>query len=169
MQDKNHKFKLKQPLMIPVGPKLYELVEEYTYYWKDDEGVINRITVPKGIKTDGATVPRFVWTFTGIRPDGLIRAAALVHDWIYVTDGNPPEGSHTTWTGSEEEFWEYYYPNRDTKGVSDMYGSKWVDDNRAWSHRQADRLFAKIMTEAGMDKLRVTLAYWGVRLGGWWV
>ncbi|MFY0658122.1 MAG: DUF1353 domain-containing protein [Neptunomonas phycophila] len=169
MQDKNYKFELKQPLMVPIGPIKYKLVEEYTYYWEDEQGVINRITVPEGIETDGATVPRVVWTLSGIRPDGLIRAAALVHDWIYVNDGNPPDGSHTTWTGTKEEFFEFYYPNREIKSLTDNYGSKWVDDNRAWSHRQADKLFAQMMTEAGMKDFRVKIAYVSVRLLGWWV
>ena len=115
------------------------------------------------------TIPLFVWTPTDIRLDGLIRAAALVHDWIYVCDGNPPDGNHPTLTGSEDELWEFYYPNNETKGVSDIYGAKWGDDNRAWSRRQADKMFKHMMLEAGMDKVRATLAYLGVRAGGWWV
>lgn len=163
------KFKLVQPLMIPVGPRLYRLVEEYTYHWRDVNGRINRIIVPLGTETDGATVPRIVWTVTGIRPDGLIRAAALVHDWIYVNDGNPPNGSHTIWMGTDEEFWELQNAESESDVLHIDPESKWYDYNYAWSHREADKLFHQMSLESGMDKFRATLAYWGVRVGGWWV
>ena len=39
-------------------------------------GVRRRILIPKGFVYDGASVPRLVWTLSGILPDGLIRAAA---------------------------------------------------------------------------------------------
>lgn len=41
------------------------------------------IHVPAGFEHDGASVPRVVWTLSGLVPDGLIRAAALAHDYVY--------------------------------------------------------------------------------------
>ncbi len=157
------RIELVQPLMIPVGPLSYELVEDYTHYWIDTEGKINRIIVPKKTITDGASVPQFAWSISGIRPDGLIRAAALVHDWIYVNKGNLPDGSHTVWNGIGDDF----FNQKDLPGIVNSHN--WVDDGRAFSHRQADKLFAHMMTEAEMKPARVTVAYVSVRLFGWWV
>lgn len=44
------------------------------------------ITVPKGFKTDGASIPRLFW-FVGWRPfDGDTLQASIVHDYLYKTD-----------------------------------------------------------------------------------
>jgi hypothetical protein len=70
--------KLKQPINVPIGKRKYQLVQDYNY---------KEITVPKGFIYDGASIPRFLWSIVGLRPDGLIRAAALVHDWLYQNSG----------------------------------------------------------------------------------
>ena len=75
-----------QPVNIPVllgsGEEGYKLVETYSYSWTMPDRLRRAITIPKGFTYDGASVPRLVWTLSGITPDGLIRAAALVHDFI---------------------------------------------------------------------------------------
>lgn len=43
------------------------------------------ITVPDGMSTDLASVPRFAWSI--IPPDGLWVRAAVVHDFLYKTKG----------------------------------------------------------------------------------
>jgi hypothetical protein len=136
--------RLEQPLNRPVGERAYELVADWTYEWKHD-GIRRRITVPKGFVCDGASVPRLVWTLTGILPDGLIRAAALVHDWLYKHQGRLPLGSY-------QEF-------RDGAWA----GLDWVV-----SREVADRLFARIMREAEVRKVRRRMAYVTVRACGWW-
>jgi hypothetical protein len=68
-----------QPLNVPIDDKRYKLVREYNYLG---------ISVPKGFVYDGASVPRWLWSITDIRPDGLIRAPALIHDWLYRRGGN---------------------------------------------------------------------------------
>lgn len=135
---------LEQPLNRPVGDGVYELAVDWTYEWEHD-GIRRRIIVPKGFQYDGASVPRLVWTCTGILPDGLIRAAALVHDWLYQHRGQLPEGSY-------QEF----------------HRGKWRNVGRVATRREVDRLFARIMRETGVSKLKRRLAYAGVRAGGWW-
>jgi len=135
---------LQQPLNRPVGERAYELVADWTYEWKHD-GIRRRITVPKGFVCDGASVPRLVWTLTGILPDGLIRAAALVHDWLYAHHGRPPSRSY-------QEF---------RRG-------RWVAMDAVWSRAEADRLFARIMRDAGLGKARRRIAYLGVRVFAGW-
>lgn len=71
---------MKQPLNVPTDVKGYELYASYVC-------PITGICVPKGFKYDGASIPRVLWSLVGMRPDGLNRAAALVHDWCYVNGG----------------------------------------------------------------------------------
>jgi hypothetical protein len=61
---------------------MYQLQEDYTVK-VHQKGKEISITVPKGYITDLASIPRIVWTLSGLTPDGLYRAAALVHDYIY--------------------------------------------------------------------------------------
>jgi hypothetical protein len=127
-----------------VSEKDYRLVEDYTYAWTKGE-FDYRITVPTGFTYDGASVPRVAWTVSGIRPDGLIRAAALIHDWIYNFKGLLPEGSH--------EF-------LDAEG-------RWQTVYGRWSREDTDRLFGRIMRESGVPKFKRRMAYRAVRLFGW--
>jgi hypothetical protein len=79
---------MKQPKFKVDGKNTLVLLEDYTATFTPkgvDYGI--RITVPEGFISDGASVPRFAWTISGIRPVGLISAAALVHDWLYVKGG----------------------------------------------------------------------------------
>jgi hypothetical protein len=65
---------LKQPVCGVNSGGLYVLWEDYTYCWAGHD-----ITVPKGFVWDGASAP----TRSSIRKDGRIRAAALIHDYLY--------------------------------------------------------------------------------------
>jgi len=77
---------LRQPDIRPTGPGEYTLHKNYTYR-PQPKGRRPILTVPAGFKYDGASVPRPLWSVSGIRPDGLIRAAALIHDFIYRSAG----------------------------------------------------------------------------------
>jgi hypothetical protein len=64
------------------------LLEDFTYtdnYY--------HIKVPKGFKTDLASIPRFFWRL--IAPFELSLAAPLVHDYLYRHGGNVPSGNFT--------------------------------------------------------------------------
>jgi hypothetical protein len=72
-----------QPLLIPI---FYEVVECYQLFeaWSF-QAICVGMTVPQGFICDGASVPRILW---GIKPpDGLHRAAAVAHDWLYANKG----------------------------------------------------------------------------------
>jgi hypothetical protein len=82
---------MKQPDVTPISHEKYRyrLDEDYTATVVF-RGVLFIITIPAGYLYDGASVPRALWSVSGLTPDGLIRAAALVHDWIYVHKGRIP-------------------------------------------------------------------------------
>jgi hypothetical protein len=139
---------MKQPYNIPVrfrGEEGYQLAEQYVYSWTMPDKIQRTITIPAGFTYDGASVPRLVWTMSGITPDGLIRAAALVHDFIYRHSGRLPRSSYGC-----------------------IKNGAWMDlSDSHWQRVDADRLFARIMREAGVSKTKRRLAYLGVRAGGW--
>ena len=67
-----------QPDIIPIEGGCYELRRPWSYEYGD-----HTLFVPRGNIHDGASVPRILWTLSGLRPDGLLRAAALLHDILY--------------------------------------------------------------------------------------
>jgi hypothetical protein len=82
---------IRQPDIEPIRGGLYRLRENYVYETEIPRSLhsflsatqIVKIDVPRGFEYDGASVPRIAWSISGLRPDGLIRAPALVHDWLY--------------------------------------------------------------------------------------
>lgn len=137
----------KQPVITPVsdkGTERYILDQEYSYNWYS-EGCRWRINVVQGFLYDGASVPRFIWTLLGILPDGVHRAAALIHDWLYRYQGLPPFGSFQRWNDTDK-FWESIdYP---------------------WKREQADKLFANILGEFNVSPFRRKSMYKAVRFFG---
>lgn len=77
-----------QPALAPI---LYRGHEEYQQIgpWSVDGH-----DVPEGFVSDGASVPRAFWVF--MPPDGLHRAAAWWHDWLYQHKGLLPDGFRYT-------------------------------------------------------------------------
>jgi len=130
-----------QPCVIPMKKdrygNTYYLHDNYVY--SDDQ---IELLVFKNFRYDGASVPRLVWTLSGLTPDGLIRAAALVHDIIYLQDGLPSKINPVA-----------YYKIRFKKKL-------------IFTRKDADKIFLKIMIESGVAKWRAKLAYRFVRIGG---
>lgn len=145
---------LKQPLATKVDETHFILEEDYTYYWTmpgenadnpSEKYVIeNWIIVKAGFRWDGASVPKFLWRF-GFKTDGKHRAAALVHDFVYVYHGNLPDGAMIS--------------RYKEKSNQNQYGSL--------SREDADRLFGRMMKEAGVSKRRRNFMKWGVTWFGW--
>ena len=55
------------------------------------------LEIPIGFETDGASIPRFLWTLCGHPMQKPRLYAALVHDWLY------EEGSKDGWTRREAD------------------------------------------------------------------
>ena len=69
-----------KPLTVTkIGPRTWKVERSFIYYLKDEEG--EHIKVPKGFKTDFASVPRPLWWL--VPPDGRYTQAAVLHDYLY--------------------------------------------------------------------------------------
>jgi len=64
---------------VPIKQRPFELIEKFEYYTDlFDERTL--IRVPKGYRTDFASIPRFFWRL--FPPYGQYGKAAVVHDWL---------------------------------------------------------------------------------------
>lgn len=145
---------LKQPVATKIDDTHFILKEDYVYYWKmpgvnadhlnEKYDVENWIIVKAGFRWDGASVPQFLWK-RGYPTDGKHRAAALIHDFIYVNKGNLPDGSMISRYQNE--------PNQI------QYGS--------FARIDADRLFGRMMREAGVPEKKRKFMTGGVMWLGW--
>jgi hypothetical protein len=135
-----------QPFIVPVrsveGKELYRLEAAYEYAWYA-EGAGWKIRVQAGFIYDGASVP-WVGALLGIYPDGLQRAAALVHDYLYRFRGEVPVGC--------------FMKNA---------GSGWEVVRVPWTRVQVDKLFANMLAVAGVGRFRRRTMYLAVRAAGW--
>lgn len=95
------------------------------------------IDIPAPFDFDGASVPRwFRWL---ISKDDLGVLAALIHDWLYRTGGDPT-GLH---------------------GYLMLNGERLVVDRKT-----ADRMFRRFLLDDGVVRWRAEAAYLAVRIGG---
>jgi hypothetical protein len=125
----------------------YRLHSPYFYEWEKD-GVRRRLRIAAGFEYDGASVPRPLWSLTGIERDGLQRAAALVHDVWYRCEGIPGDWiMQDVWSEGQQE-WE-------------------TEPGVRWNREQVDALFCRMLREAGISMLKRRMMYRGVRAFGW--
>jgi len=83
-------FDAPQPDVRPYsesGKNRYRLNEDYVFILKLDDGECVGFEIPSGSMYDGASVPRFFMWLTGFERDGIHRAAALIHDFMYKKAG----------------------------------------------------------------------------------
>lgn len=64
--------------------------------WRTMRTVSGRgITVPSGFSTDGASIPRWLWSVIGAPWDARYARAAIVHDFLYVQRGATKRNRYT--------------------------------------------------------------------------
>lgn len=143
--------RITQPDIRPVAKGVYRLYQEYSYTTVFDKSVAVTIVVKAGFECDGASVPRWLWSLSGITPNGIIIAAAVIHDAIYSVKGKLNKFNR----------WIEHYV-LDAEGV---YHRDHFEINR----KQADTIFLEIMELSGIGKTNRLRAYWAVRLFGWYV
>ena len=73
-----------QPDIRPIkeSGEIYMSYKPFTVFINDFS-----ITVPDKFRSDGASVPQWAWSISGLSRDGMHRAAAHAHDYIYEKKG----------------------------------------------------------------------------------
>ena len=146
----------KQPDAVIIDDTLFVLQHDYSYEWiikvdavrsdapQHPKQILNRIDIRRGFRWDGASVPRIFWQL-GFKPDGKHRAAALIHDLMYIYRGQLPGDLFTA-----------RHDNAD-----------WHPQSGSFSRKDADRMFGKLMKEAEVKRSYRSIMYWFVRVFGW--
>jgi hypothetical protein len=75
---------IEAPLLNPFADNRDWVLFQALNYRVGDSATI--ITVPKGFVTDFASIPQAFWT-AGLSPNGKYSKAAIVHDYLYWTQG----------------------------------------------------------------------------------
>lgn len=132
------------------GKTEYLLHQDYRYIYMLN-GVIYMLWIREGFHCDNGSIPRIFWTLLGASQDGLGRAANVLHDFIYKTKGRVND---TIDFGIV-----HYFLNKDNVWQPVL--------NSRWSREQADKLFFKVLKDAGVLRRRSTKEYYAVRLFGW--
>lgn len=139
------KFIYLSPKVEILNDSEFSLVEDFTYEWTD-KGTNYKIIIPKDFVTDGASIPRFCWSLTGLIPSGVHLGAAVVHDYLYEHRGHLVRG--------ELSF-----------GKSERYDF-WIVCASDWNRKECDDMFRRIMTDAGETVWKREAMYWAVRVFG---
>lgn len=90
---------------------------------------------------DGVSIPRWLWSWLGVRPGGRIRLAAIWHNWLYYNVGRVQ--------------------------VRRWRNMGWMYETRHYTKAQCDVMFLEWMVWAGVQDHRSTRCYLGVKYGGW--
>jgi hypothetical protein len=132
LQDKDH------PVVTSDGRSLWAIQKEITY--RTHAGDI--ITIPRGVQTDLASIPRLLWTF--LPPDGPWVQIAVFHDLLYKTKGNG--------------VWSFHKDGSDPKPS--------LSRQVCYTRKEADELLRDGMADLGIAGFRRWAIYNGVRIGG---
>ena len=77
----------KDPLILIACDDGINWIVYHEFRYTTGEGEV--IYVPAGFRTDFASIPRFLWRIIGPPATGKYRKAAVIHDWLYRTEGLP--------------------------------------------------------------------------------
>ena len=133
----------KSPIVSIINDSEFELAEEFAFYWTEGQKDL-KFTLPAGFVFDGASVPRFCWSLTGLLPTGVHLGAAAVHDEAYKRRGLLTKGQVSLLIGDD----------------------KWLPVDTQWDRKQCDDMFKRIMIAAEETSWKANAMYWAVRIFG---
>lgn len=133
------------------GPHDFIYTADFWIQWTvDEDGTVKtfRLRIPKGCRTDIASVPRAVWTLSGLTPDGLYRNAACGHDALYM------------WKMAGLNYSQLPFG-----WFQELAVDEWQECHRLWRKHDADLFFLRVMKACGVPKITRDVMYEAVNLG----
>lgn len=133
----------------------YEVYQEFEYYQETNKE--SKIIVPKGFKTDLASIPRLLWV--AFPKNGKYQKAAILHDYLCVVHRLSQELKEGVHKGDKIE-----------EGVSLPDGKEFMiwgkNENKfiPLTRYITDRIFLESMLVTDVPKWQAKLLYWSVRL-----
>jgi hypothetical protein len=131
--------------LVSPHPRTWRLNEQWSFEWTAAGHPRQRLEIPPGFEFNGASVSHFLEWYL---PREWILSEALPHDYGYRYRGKLPMGSH------------WYL---------DAESGLWLAANHAWTRRELDQLFGRMLRLNPLvraDQRRA--AYRVVRAFGWW-
>lgn len=133
----------------------YEVYQEFEYYQETNKE--SKIVVPKGFKTDLASIPRIFWAI--LPKNGKYQKAAILHDYLCVVHRLSQELKEGIHKGDKVE-----------EGISLPDGKEYM----VWGKNEnkfipltryiTDRIFLESMLVTDVPKWQAKILYWSVRL-----
>ena len=133
--------------------RIFELGEDFNFTYDRNEQIgdtMSEYVIPKGFRTDCASIPRYLSAF--LSPTGLLLIPGIVHDYCYRTGYYPPMKLlifDLNNSGTHQKNKQFFYEETITRKNSDI-----------WFHKIA-------ISVNGFVVLNY-IAYIGLRLTGWW-
>jgi len=138
-------------ILKKIGSRIWEVYTPFEYHiGSEDSNDI--ITIPKGMSTDFASVPRLLWAI--LPPDGQYTAATIVHDFLYFMNGI----KIAIQSGSRMIYIKEKYPF--------LLGYK-IKDFKFRKRSECDRIFLEAMQVLEVPWWKRKVMYAAVRAGGW--
>ena len=142
---------------------MVRLKAPFTYVLRRKDGPVS-VTVPKGFRTDLASIPRLIDDWFGLNPSGRLAKAAVLHDWLYEDEGACAQLAADI--AQEADALGHGYAH-------DMLGVERARYLAADHRRLADRVFLEALGVPPLSgwagRLQTViqhLAFWSVRLFG---
>lgn len=115
------------------SPREWELLEDWDFQLPNGKSV----TVPKGYRFNGASVPRVFRSL--VSPNGVMLVQSLLHDFGYDYDylwARQPDGSHVRdairpYNGARKEIWDQVF----REVGNHVNGMSWLNTAAYWALR----------------------------------
>lgn len=157
-----------ETLSLPDG-KNKKILRTFRYF-VIDKHLGPYITVPNGFISDGASIPKFLWSIVGSPWSGKYTQAAVLHDWLYRREGLVIIPIPSVYFKHHLFYNNYEYVLRNR--LPNIFNKNTIikqDLTKLYikfSRKACDTIFKDAMKLLGVASWRRNLIYTGVRVGG---
>lgn len=103
------------------GKKRYKLNENYRFVLNID-GEKHTFQISKGMTYDGASIPRFIMAIIGLERNGIHRAGALLHDYLYKRMGRIMDENAVSFIFNRKDIDRLFLKGIEFHGIKSWHG-----------------------------------------------